>query len=78
MSAARLWERRALFEVGGYSVPMLFCMTASGLSSISCSSVASFNYLQLAENDLQLIPCELYVYLSELRLTLQYSRGDFQ
>lgn len=52
MSAARLWDRRALFEVDGYSVPMLFYMTASGLSSISCSSVTSFNYLQLAEYDL--------------------------
>ena len=52
VSAARLGDRRALFEVDGYSVPMLFYMTASGLSSISCSSVTSFNYLQLAEYDL--------------------------
>ena len=41
MSAARLRDRRAFFEAGGYAVLMLFYMTANGLSNISCSSVTS-------------------------------------
>ena len=41
VSAARLRDRRALFQENGFSVLILFYFEASGLSSISCSSVFS-------------------------------------
>ena len=41
VSAARLRDRRALFQENGFSVFILFRIEASGLSAISCSSVFS-------------------------------------